>query len=82
MSIHENLYSIMTREELIVRQQLQIEEYKQMLQENSEIIKTIKGRFYNIGHPLNDNILEFNKEQMAWCFKVAELVEQLNYIGE
>jgi hypothetical protein len=72
----------MTREELIVRQQLQIEEYKQMLQENSEIIKTIKGRFYNIGQPLNDNILEFNKEQMAWCFKVAELVEQLNYIGE
>ncbi len=72
----------MTREELIVRQQLQIEEYKQMLQENSEIIKTIKGRFYNIGQPLNDNILEFNKEQMAWCFKVVDLVEDLNYIGK
>ena len=42
----------MTKDELIAKQQLQIEEYKQMLEENSEIIKSLTGKFYNIGEPL------------------------------
>ncbi len=39
----------MTKDELIAKQQLQIEEYKQMLEENSEIKKSLTGKFYNIG---------------------------------
>jgi len=71
----------MTKDELIAKQQLQIEEYKQMLEENSEIseiIKSLTGKFYNIGEPLNDNVLQFNKDQQKWCFRVVALVEQLN----
>ena len=68
----------MTKDELIAKQQLQIEEYKQMLEENSEIIKSLTGKFYNIGEPLNDNVLQFNKDQQKWCFGVVTLVEQLN----
>ncbi len=68
----------MTKEELITKQQLQIEEYKEMLEENSNIIKSLIGKFYNIGQPLNDNILNFNKEQHKWCFEVVELIEELN----
>lgn len=68
----------MTKDELIAKQQLQIEEYKKMLEENSGLIKDLKMRFYAIGQPLNDNVLMFNKEQLKWCFKTVELVESLN----
>lgn len=68
----------MNKDELIIKQQLQIEEYKQMLEQNSELIADLKMRFYAIGQPLNDNVLMFNKEQLKWCFKTVELVECLN----
>jgi hypothetical protein len=68
----------MTKDELIAKQQLEIEDYKAQLIENTKIGREIKGMFYNIGAPLNDNILQFNKDQMKWCFQVVELVEQLN----
>jgi len=68
----------MTKDELIAKQQLEIQHYKAKLIENTKIGREIKGKFYNIGAPLNDNILQFNKDQMKWCFQVVELVEQLN----
>lgn len=68
----------MTKDELIAKQQLQIEEYKEKLKENKELIEQIIGKFYNIGQPLNDNILQMNKDQLKWCFGVVGLVEQLN----
>ena len=68
----------MTKDELIAKQQLEIEDYKAQLIENTKIGLEIKGKFYSIGAPLNDNILQFNKDQLKWCFQVVELVEQLN----
>ena len=68
----------MTQEQLITKQQLKIEEYKKMFEENEELIKQITLKFVDIGQPLNDNILQFNKEQLKWCFSVLELVERLN----
>ena len=68
----------MTKDELITKQQLEIEEYKSQLIKNTEIGSEIKGKFYNMGQPLNDNILQMNKDQMIWCFQVVELVEQIN----
>lgn len=68
----------MTKDELITKQQLQIEQYKEMLKENKELKSQIIGKFYNIGQPLNDNVLQMNKDQMKWCFGVVELAEQLN----
>ncbi len=69
----------MTKNELIAKQQIQIEEYKAMLDENSEIIKSLNGKFYSIGAPLNDNVLQFNKDQQKWCFGVVELIEELRH---
>ena len=66
----------MTKDELITKQQLQIEEYKQILEENTKLKRDLKMKFY--GQPLNDNVLQFNKEQQKWCFEVVALVEQLN----
>lgn len=71
-------YMYKNEDELIAKQQLQIEDYKQMLEENSEIIKSLMAKFYSIGAPLNDNILQFNKEQQKWCFEVVGLLEKLN----
>lgn len=68
----------MTKDELIAKQQLEIEDYKAKLIENTKIVREIKCKFYNIGAPLNDNVLQFNKDQIKWCFQVVELVEQLN----
>lgn len=68
----------MTKDELITKQQLQIEEYKELLKENKELRSQIIGKFYNMGQPLNDNMLQMNKKQMTWCFGVVELAEQLN----
>ncbi len=68
----------MTKDELIVKQQLEIEEYKQMLEENSQLKYDLEMSFYAIGQPLNDNVLQFNKDQKKWCFQVVSLIEQLN----
>lgn len=66
------------KNKLIAKQQLQIEGYKQMLEVNKEIIRSLTGKFYSIGAPLNDNVLQFNKEQQNWCIGVVDLIEELN----
>lgn len=68
----------MTKEELITSQQLKIEQYKAVLKKNSKIISLLKGSFAGIGMPLNDNVLEFNKKQLNWCYSVLLLIEQLD----
>jgi hypothetical protein len=69
-----------TPEELIAKQQLEIENLKLLLKENSELISELSNSFYSVGAPLNDNVVKMNKEQMKWCFGVAELVQQINYL--
>lgn len=68
----------MTPEQLIAKQQLEIEEYKQAIEENKTIVKNLKSKLYSIGAPLNDNCLQFNKEQLRWCIQVSELIECIN----
>jgi len=68
----------MTQEELITKQQLQIEVMKQTLESNVKIIRELKNRFYGIGQPLNDNFLQFNPKQLGWFHRTLELVESLN----
>lgn len=70
----------MTNEELIAKQQHEIEEYKAALKENEKVVKKIQNSFYAIGQPLNDNILRFNKEQIKWALEVVALTEQIKYI--
>lgn len=67
----------MTKDELITKQQLKIEEQKKKLKEYKATVRSINGKFYNIGEPLNDNRLKFNKEQQGWCFEVVELVNRI-----
>lgn len=68
----------MTKDELITKQQLEIEEQKAIIANNNTLKDMLLGRFFNIGQPLNDNVLKFNKDQMRWCFTVTELIEKIN----
>jgi hypothetical protein len=70
--------SNMTKDELIVKQQLEIEQYKQMLKVNAGIKHDIIMKFHAMGQPLNDNILQFNESQKIWCLDVVSLVEEIN----
>jgi hypothetical protein len=68
----------MTKDELIAKQQIEIEDLKARLKENATLKRKIKGMCFAIGAPLNDNILQMNKDQLKWCFQIAELGEQIN----
>jgi len=72
----------MTKEELIVKQQLEIENYKEIFKSNKEIIDSLYMDFYAIGRPLNDNILNFNREQLIWCWNVDKKIEAITTIED
>lgn len=72
----------MNKDQLITKQQLKIEEYEKMLKKNAEVKDMLIGRFYNIGQPLNDNVLNFNLDQKKWAHTTVELVKELEVIGE
>jgi hypothetical protein len=67
----------MNKDELITKQQLEIENFKEREKTNAEILRKINYRFIGIGQPLNDNCLKFNQNQLKWCTQVHDLIEQL-----
>jgi len=67
----------MSKDELISKQQLELEDLKEQLRENKETLEELHGKFYNIGAPLNDNILKFNDKQLSWCGSVYLLIKRL-----
>jgi len=69
----------MTKDELITKQQLEIEHYKAQSDANAKIKSDILGKAYNIGQPLNDNILQFNSKQQKWVWDVVQLAEELDF---
>lgn len=68
----------MTKDELIAKQQLEIEEMKSVFEANKQVISDLHFKIHGIGQPLNDNCLKFNKEQLLWVSQVLELVELLD----
>ena len=69
----------MTKDELITKQQLEIEHYKTQADANAKIKSGIIGKCYNMGQPLNDNILQFNTKQQKWVWDVVKLAEDLDF---
>lgn len=62
----------MTKDELIVMQQLEIEEYKQKIHEFENAKDAVRHELYNIGAPLNDNCNGFDFEQRKVLHRIAE----------
>lgn len=67
----------MTIEELVTKQQLEIENVRRLLAEVARLKSSLRGRLVGIGQPLNDNLLMMDRKQLAWCASVEDLVEQL-----
>ena len=65
----------MKKNTIIAKQQIEIESYKIIFKENHAIHKDIFGMFYSVGQPLNDNKLNFNKDQLQWVFELYELTK-------
>lgn len=64
----------MTKEELITQQQLHIEELKIELLEAYDNFESIHLLLYAIGAPLNDNVLNFNREQRDYLRMIGNLI--------
>lgn len=67
----------MTKDELISKQQLEIETYKLIMLKNRKLVKNARMKFIAIGQPLNDNVLMMNGSQLNWCQSVLDLIESI-----
>jgi hypothetical protein len=67
----------MTKDELIAKQQIQIEEQKERISETNRLRKLLISRFCSIGAPLNDNVLQFNKEQIKWLQEIEDIIQHI-----
>lgn len=65
----------MSKDELITKQQLQIEEMKQKIKDMEGAKRIALSHIYCIGGPLNDNRLGYSKPQMVTFARIAEELE-------
>lgn len=65
----------MTQQELIVKQQLEIEDLKKQTADFKSAIDKAKRYFIAIGMHLNHNVLMFNTEQKKWAMNVYQTLD-------
>lgn len=65
----------MSKDELIAKQQLEIEELKSISSTRKEALRKISRLCTCIGGPLNDNKKGYTKEQMLDFWQINELAE-------
>lgn len=65
----------MTKDELITKQQLEIEGFKQDAENVARMKKDVYGQLYSIGAPLNDNCDGFNSIQRRVLHRIADILE-------
>lgn len=70
----------MTEAQLITKQQLEIETLKIKLREHLEAFEDINMLLCGIGGPLNDNVLNYTKEQRQILFSINQFCE--DFISE
>lgn len=64
-----------TKIKLIAKQSIEIDNLKTRLEESNNKLKKIKLLLTSIGAPLNDNINNYNKEQLKIFFKIEQIIE-------
>lgn len=65
----------MTEQELITKQQLEIEELKQENEKTKESLRDIYNIIHQIGGPLNDNFYQFNDRQLDVFRNIAKNID-------
>ena len=66
----------MNIQELVAKQQLEIENLKEKLQRALEDKESIVMELVCIGGPLNDNKLKYTQEQLKILFRIHELANR------
>lgn len=64
------------KNKLIVKQAIKLQELRKELKFKRKVIKEAKLMLVAIGQPLNDNKLQFNKEQLKWAGELQHTLEQ------
>ncbi len=67
----------MNKDDLIVKQQLEIESLKDDLKTINDGINEVHGFIYNIGAPMNDNIDGFTPKQLKVFRNISESLDLL-----
>lgn len=63
------------KKETILELLIERNEYKTLSDKYKKALKTIASRFYNIGAPLNDNVLNFNNKQLHYLINIKDYIE-------
>ena len=66
----------MTKDELIAKQQIEIEELKQQSKERKSALKDIVSQCVCIGGPLNDNICGYTPRQIGDFHQIVIRAEE------
>lgn len=66
----------MTEHELIAKQAMDIAELEKVFIAHTKLKAEIRCLLYNVGAPLNDNVLKFTDEQLRPFQKLANLVNE------
>jgi len=67
----------MNTDEVIAKLVIENFDLKARIYEFEESIKSINQILYCIGGPLNDNVLNYNKDQLRTFFKIKDLLYNL-----
>lgn len=67
----------MDRDQLIAKQQLEIENLKGRVYEMNNVLRDIKLTLVCIGGPLNDNKLMYSKEQRKPLHEINRMIEDI-----
>ena len=65
----------MTKDELIVKQQLEIEQLREAIVKYESAKDAVYGIIFCIGGPLNDNKLGYTKEQKTDFWRIKEAMD-------
>lgn len=65
----------MTKDELIGKQQLEIEELKEKLSHAKENLRNIRRILICVGGPLNDNFHQYTKKQLKPFFDIENYLD-------
>lgn len=63
----------MTNDEIIAKQQIEIENLREWQGWVKIDFENIRSILYCIGGPLNDNVLNYSKEQLSTFFRIADI---------
>ena len=67
----------MTKDQLIVKQQIEIADLKEKVFRLSKSVEKIRVIIYCIGGPLNDNALGYSRKQLSTFYRIINAIDEV-----